>query len=42
MSAYRALAGGTHPPEIVLGFGNLSEAQIARGIAAIADLLSGA
>jgi GntR family transcriptional regulator/MocR family aminotransferase len=31
--------GGDHPPELVLGFGDLSEAAIERGIAAIADLL---
>jgi GntR family transcriptional regulator/MocR family aminotransferase len=42
MSAYRALDGGEHPPELVLGFGNLSEAAIARGIAAVGDLLEGA
>lgn len=38
MSMYRA-NGNTRPPELVLGFGNLSEAQIERGIAAISDLL---
>ncbi len=32
-------AGGYHPPELVLGFGNLSEPAIERGIVAIADLL---
>lgn len=32
--------GQTRPPELVLGFGNLSEPAIHRGIAAIADLLS--
>ncbi|MGI8571892.1 MAG: PLP-dependent aminotransferase family protein [Solirubrobacteraceae bacterium] len=38
MSMYRA-SGDTSPPELVLGFGNLSEAEIERGIAAISDLL---
>ncbi len=38
MSRYRA-SGNTSPPELVLGFGNLSEAEIERGIAAISDLL---
>jgi GntR family transcriptional regulator / MocR family aminotransferase len=37
MSSYRF--NGDGPPELVLGFGNLSEAAIARGIAAIGDLL---
>jgi GntR family transcriptional regulator/MocR family aminotransferase len=32
---------GEHPAEIVLGFGDVSEPAIGRGIAAIADLLSG-
>lgn len=40
MSAYRA-TGATLPPELVLGFGNLSEDAIERGIAAIGDLLRG-
>jgi GntR family transcriptional regulator/MocR family aminotransferase len=40
MSGYR-FGVPDHPPQLVLGFGNLSEAQIARGIAAIGDLLSG-
>jgi GntR family transcriptional regulator/MocR family aminotransferase len=40
MSSYRA-DGSTEPPELVLGFGNLSEGQIERGIAAIGDLLGG-
>jgi GntR family transcriptional regulator/MocR family aminotransferase len=32
--------GGSHgPPALVLGFGNLTEPAIERGIAAIADLL---
>jgi GntR family transcriptional regulator / MocR family aminotransferase len=38
MSTYRA-SGNTRPPELVLGFGNLSEAEIERGIAAISGLL---
>jgi len=38
MSEYRA-SGETRPPKLVLGFGNLSEAAIERGIAAIGDLL---
>ncbi len=33
-------SGQTRPPELVLGFGNLSEQSIERGIATIADLLS--
>ncbi|HEY3003320.1 MAG TPA: PLP-dependent aminotransferase family protein [Kribbellaceae bacterium] len=37
MSGYRATSSG--PPAVVLGFGNLSEARIERGIAAVADLL---
>jgi GntR family transcriptional regulator/MocR family aminotransferase len=40
MSEYRS-SGATSPPELVLGFGNLSEEAITRGIAAVADLLSG-
>jgi GntR family transcriptional regulator / MocR family aminotransferase len=38
MSAYR-FDGATKPPQLVLGFGNLTEGAIERGIAAIADLL---
>jgi GntR family transcriptional regulator/MocR family aminotransferase len=38
MSSYRP-GGGAGPPQLVLGFGNLSEAAIERGIAAIGDLL---
>jgi GntR family transcriptional regulator/MocR family aminotransferase len=38
MSEYRP-SGEGGPPQLVLGFGNLTEAAIARGIAAIADLL---
>jgi GntR family transcriptional regulator/MocR family aminotransferase len=41
MSRYRS-TGATHPPELVLGFGNLSESAIERGIAAIGDLLRSA
>jgi GntR family transcriptional regulator / MocR family aminotransferase len=40
MSRYRA-AGATAPPQLVLGFGNLREAAIERGIAAVGDLLRG-
>jgi GntR family transcriptional regulator/MocR family aminotransferase len=39
MSRYR-LTAHDHPPQLVLGFGNLTEAAIRRGIAAIADLLA--
>jgi GntR family transcriptional regulator / MocR family aminotransferase len=39
MSRYRA-DGRTRPPELALGFGDLSEASIRRGIAAVADLLA--
>ena len=38
MGEYR-LSGLSGPPQLVLGFGNLSEAAIERGIAAISDLL---
>jgi hypothetical protein len=38
-TAYRRASGETRPPELVLGFGNLSEHSIERGIATIADLL---
>jgi GntR family transcriptional regulator / MocR family aminotransferase len=38
MSAYRP-SGGSGPPQLVLGFGNLSQTAIERGITAIADLL---
>ena len=41
MSAYRTRRANDHPPELVLGFGNLSEAAIERGVAAIGDLLEG-
>jgi GntR family transcriptional regulator/MocR family aminotransferase len=40
MGRYRATAG-PHRPELVLGFANLSEPAIRRGIATIADLLRG-
>jgi GntR family transcriptional regulator/MocR family aminotransferase len=39
MSSYRA-DGATEPPELVVGFDNLSDGDIERGIAAIGDLLS--
>ena len=38
MSSYRP-SGHGGPPQLVLGFGNLTEPAIERGIAAIADLL---
>ena len=38
MSSFR-LSTRSGPPELVVGFGNLTEAAIARGIAAIGDLL---
>ena len=38
MSMYRA-SGSTRPPQLVLGFGNLSEAAIEHGIEAVSDLL---
>jgi GntR family transcriptional regulator / MocR family aminotransferase len=41
MSAYRTAPAQHAPPELVLGFGNLSEQAIERGIAAIGDLLIG-
>jgi GntR family transcriptional regulator / MocR family aminotransferase len=40
MSRFRA-DGQTRPPQLVLGFGDLSEAAIKRGITAIADLIGG-
>jgi GntR family transcriptional regulator/MocR family aminotransferase len=40
MSRYRA-GGETDPPMLVLGFGNLAESSIERGIAAVGDLLRG-
>jgi GntR family transcriptional regulator/MocR family aminotransferase len=38
MSSYRP-SGQSGPPRLVLGFGNVSETAIARGIGAVADLL---
>ncbi|MGW7544108.1 MocR-like pyridoxine biosynthesis transcription factor PdxR [Streptomyces sp. NPDC054770] len=38
MSACRA-SGAVSPPQLVLGFGNVTEHRIAEGIAAVADLL---
>ncbi len=38
MSAYRP-SGDSGPPQLVLGFGNLSEPAIVRGITAVGDLL---
>jgi GntR family transcriptional regulator/MocR family aminotransferase len=38
MSRYRS-SGAISPPQLVLGFGNLREGAIARGIATIGDLL---
>jgi DNA-binding transcriptional MocR family regulator len=38
MSAYRP-SGRSGAPQLVLGFGNLTEPAIERGIATIADLL---
>jgi GntR family transcriptional regulator/MocR family aminotransferase len=40
MSRYRA-DGRTRPPQLVLGFGDVTEQAIRRGIAAIADVLVG-
>ncbi|MEU6145741.1 PLP-dependent aminotransferase family protein [Streptomyces sp. NPDC047081] len=40
MSACRA-SGATSPPQLVLGFGNVTERAIGEGIAAVADLLCG-
>jgi GntR family transcriptional regulator / MocR family aminotransferase len=40
MSQYRSTRA-TEPPQLVLGFGNLSERAISSGIAAVADLLTG-
>jgi GntR family transcriptional regulator / MocR family aminotransferase len=40
MSTYRSTRATT-PPQLVLGFGNLSERAIHHGIAAVADLLRG-
>jgi GntR family transcriptional regulator/MocR family aminotransferase len=38
MSEFRA-SGATEPPELVLGFGNLGDGQIERGIAVLGELL---
>ena len=38
MGSYRATADA-YPPKLVLGFGDLGEAAIDRGIGAVADLL---
>lgn len=38
MSHYR-IDAATHPPQLVMGFGHLTEGAIDRGIATIADLL---
>jgi GntR family transcriptional regulator/MocR family aminotransferase len=35
-------SGSAHPPELVIGFGDLSEQAIRRGIETVADLLRGA
>lgn len=40
MSTYRASRSAV-PPQVVLGFGNLTERAITRGIATIADVLTG-
>src|SRR6516165_789795 len=40
MSPYRS-TGAVRPPQLVLGFGNLTERTIAAGIAAVGDLLQG-
>jgi GntR family transcriptional regulator/MocR family aminotransferase len=40
MSAFR-MSGGTAPGQLVIGFGNLGERAIERGVAAVADLLTG-
>jgi GntR family transcriptional regulator/MocR family aminotransferase len=38
MSRYRA-GGATRPPQLVLGFGNLTPSAVRRGVAAMSDLL---
>jgi GntR family transcriptional regulator / MocR family aminotransferase len=40
MSTYRS-THATTPPQLVLGFGNLTERAIEKGIAAAGDLLQG-
>jgi GntR family transcriptional regulator / MocR family aminotransferase len=42
MGDFRTRRDGDHPPEIVLGFGNLAPAAIERGIATVSDLFRGA
>jgi hypothetical protein len=42
MSDFRTRRDGDHPPEIVLGFGDLAPGAIERGIAIVGDLLGGA
>jgi GntR family transcriptional regulator/MocR family aminotransferase len=39
MGSLRTVAGAADPPQLVLGFGNVSERAIEPGIAAVADLL---
>lgn len=41
MSSYRLSRRTTWPPALVVGFGNLAEQAIERGIASVGDLLSG-
>jgi GntR family transcriptional regulator/MocR family aminotransferase len=40
MSRYRSQQRAAQPPQLVIGFGNLTEPTIVRGIAAIADLVA--
>jgi GntR family transcriptional regulator/MocR family aminotransferase len=40
MSAFR-MSGTTTPAQLVMGFGDLGERAIERGVAAVADLLTG-
>ncbi len=42
MGDFRTRRDGDHPPEIVLGFGDMAPAAIERGIATVRDLLRGA
>jgi DNA-binding transcriptional MocR family regulator len=39
-AGHTRLTAPDHPPQLVLGFGNLTEPAIERGIEAIADLIS--
>jgi GntR family transcriptional regulator / MocR family aminotransferase len=39
MSAFR-MSGTTVPAQLVMGFGNLTERAIEKGVAAVADLLN--